>query len=132
VTVGRGRAPSAPIAALVCLVGIGLAAKSWRGPAASWVHDSFAGVVYVVFWIVLAKSLAPRARTARVAGAVLAATCALEALQLFRPPLLEVVRATWLGRALIGTTFSWLDVPHYVAGAAAGALLADRVVRAPR
>ncbi len=124
---GRGRGTLVAIAALVVLAALGLAAKAWRGPAEDWVRNNLGGVIYVVFWVVFARALLPRARPGRVALGVLAVTCALETLQLWKPPLLEAVRGTWLGRALIGTTFSWLDFPHYVAGALLGAAIARRV-----
>jgi hypothetical protein len=114
-------------AALVVLVAIGLAAKGWRGPLGPWTRDYLAGVVYVVFWILLAKAIWLRVHGARLAAIVLGVTCALEALQLWKPPALEAIRSTWLGTALIGTTFSWLDFPHYVAGAIAGGALSERL-----
>src|SRR5262245_47603307 len=114
---GRDRNVFPAIAALLALSGAGLAAKAWTGALAWWVRDYLGGVIYVAFWIVLARSVFPLARPRRVALIVLAVTCALETLQLWKPPLLEAVRATWVGKALIGTTFSWLDFPHYVAGA---------------
>jgi hypothetical protein len=125
---GRGREIIRPIAALAVLVAAGLAAKAWRGPLAPWANDFLAGVIYVIFWIVLAKTVWPRAASRRIALIVLAVTCVLETMQLWKPPLLEAIRGTGIGRALIGTTFSWLDFPHYVAGALVGAALAGWVV----
>ena len=43
-------------------------------------------------------------------------TSFLETLQLWRPKPLEKVRSTFIGHVLIGSTFSWSDSPHYVAG----------------
>jgi len=43
-------------------------------------------------------------------------TCALEVLQLWHPKFLEMIRSSFIGSALIGTTFSWLDFPHYAIG----------------
>jgi hypothetical protein len=53
----------------------------------------------------------------------------LELLQLWHPPLLEVVRSTFLGHALIGSGFQWSDLPHYAAGALVAAGIA-RLCRA--
>ncbi len=47
---------------------------------------------------------------------VFAITCGLEFLQLWHPPILEQIRSTFIGRASLGTTFSWWDEPHYVLG----------------
>ena len=48
----------------------------------------------------------------------------LEVLQLWHPPFLEALRGHFLGRTVLGTTFSWSDFPHYVAGAVLGLMLA--------
>jgi hypothetical protein len=46
---------------------------------------------------------------ARIAWVVLAATCCLEFLQLWHPPLLETLRSHFLGATILGTTFEWSD-----------------------
>lgn len=63
-----------------------------------------------MFWILLVLLLRPALPARLVAVAVLGATCLLEGLQLWKPPALEAVRSTFLGRALIGSTFSGWDV----------------------
>ncbi len=105
---------------LVLLVPIGFATKFYPGPANDWVSDSLGGVLYVMFWILLAMAIHPRARIGVVALAVLAATSVLEVLQLWHPVWLAPIRATFLGHAVLGNTFSWLDFPYYVIGALAG------------
>ncbi|MEE9212976.1 MAG: DUF2809 domain-containing protein, partial [Phycisphaeraceae bacterium] len=47
-------------------------------------------------------------------------TCALEFAQLWHPPWLQMIRSTFLGRAVLGTTFSWWDLPIYPVGCALG------------
>ncbi len=106
--------------ALLVVTPLGFATKLYSGPGAAWVGNYGGGVVYVIFWILVVLAIAPRQPPGRVALAVLCVTCGLEVLQLWRPPLLEAIRSTYLGRALVGSTFSWWDFPHYVAGAAAG------------
>ena len=44
----------------------------------------------------------------------------LVCLQLWHPLFLEVIRSTFTGSTLIGTTFVWLDFTHYVIGCYAG------------
>ncbi len=106
--------------ALMLVTPIGFASKFYAGPGASWVGPYGGGVLYEIFWILVILTVWPRLPALRVAVGVFAVTCGLEVLQLWRPPLLEALRSSFLGRALVGSTFSWLDFPHYAAGAAAG------------
>lgn len=112
------------LAVVAVLVPLGFATKLYRGPAEAWVHGSLGGVFYVCFWCLAVLALRPRLPPWRVATVVLAITSALEFLQLWHPPLLQQIRATFLGRTLIGTTFSWSDFPYYAAGALAAVAVA--------
>ncbi|MBE9036881.1 DUF2809 domain-containing protein [aff. Roholtiella sp. LEGE 12411] len=47
-------------------------------------------------------------------------TCILEFLQLWHPRLLEEIRATLIGKWLLGTTFVWWDFPYYALGCVLG------------
>jgi len=86
--------------------------------------------MYVLFWSLLAFAIAPRARRWRLALAILIATCAIELLQLWQPPLLESIRGTRPGRLVLGTTFSLRDFPGYFLGALAAGVLGGRLGRA--
>ena len=108
------------LATAMLLVPLGLATKFYTGPGAVWVADSAGGLLYVLFFIVLALALQPRWPAAGVALSVLAITSALEVLQLWHPPWLAPIRASFLGHALLGNTFSWMDFPYYLAGALLG------------
>ena len=108
------------LAALAVVTPLGLATKFYSGPGAAWVSGSAGGFLYVVFWIALILALRPRLSRTAVAAGVLAATCALEFAQLWHPPLLERMRATFVGHALLGSTFAWSDFPYYFLGASVG------------
>ena len=109
------------VASLLVVTPLGFLFKLYAGPGQRWFNNYGAGVLYVIFWCLVLFLIWPRReRAARIAAGVLAATCLLEVLQLWHPPLLEQVRATFLGRALVGTTFAWWDLPHYLLGAALG------------
>ena len=116
---GRGRY----LAALAVVTPLGFLTKFYTGPGAEWVANHAGGFLYVVFWIALVLALAPHLSGALVATSVLAATCALEFAQLWHPPFLEQIRATFLGHALLGSTFGWSDFAYYVAGALVGSSL---------
>ena len=102
------------------------------GPVAHWCRAHGAGVCYEASWLMALRAGWPRARIVRQALAVFAATALLEAAQLWRPPVLEAVRRTFAGRALLGASFDWLDYPHYAVGCALGAALACWVRRPTR
>jgi hypothetical protein len=105
---------------LVVIVPAGFAAKLLT-PRDSWIRDHGAGAMYEIFWILAAFFVWPTERAAkRIALWVLAVTCCLEVLQLWHPPFLEAIRATFIGRTLIGTTFDWWDFPPYFIGSLLG------------
>jgi hypothetical protein len=55
-------------------------------------------------------------------------TCGLEFLQLWQPAMLQTLRQTFIGHALLGSTFGWWDLPHYAVGAVLGGLLVQGVL----
>jgi hypothetical protein len=59
-------------------------------------------------------------RPATIVLVVLLVTCSLEFLQLWRPTPLESLRKTFMGQAVLGTTFTWSDFPYYGLGAVIG------------
>ena len=101
---------------------LGFALKLYAGPGRWWVNNwGPASVAYVIFFVLLAFLFFPRrSAIAPIAVGVCIATCILELLQTWKPPWLEAVRATFLGRTLFGTSFSWWDMPAYVLGCALG------------
>ena len=115
--------------ALAVITPLGFATKAYTGPGSWWVQDYLGGVLYEVFWILIAMAVRPKWSPWRVAAGVLAVTSALEFLQLWHPPALHAIRARFIGSALIGTTFVWWDFPHYVLGCVLGASLALRLGR---
>jgi hypothetical protein len=106
---------------LLVVTPLGFSPKLYAGPGRPWVNNSAVGVPYVVFWCLVFFFVRPRKRyAAPIASVVFAATCIVEALQLWHPLLLEPIRATFLGRTLLGTTFGWQDLFHYMLGAVLG------------
>jgi hypothetical protein len=96
-------------------------------PAALWLRfdapidarsrDWTGGASYVVFWTAVVLIVRPQLSLVRGVLGVLVVTCCLEFLQLWRPPVLEVIRGTLAGRLILGTTFDWADFPAYFLGA---------------
>ena len=118
------RGQSRLVLVLVAITPLGLALKfHYHGPCATWARDYAAGVLYEVFWIVLLCLAASRASSAAASVSVLVGTCLLEVLQLWHPHWLEACRRTVLGATILGTSFDWLDFPHYAIGAGLGYVL---------
>jgi hypothetical protein len=128
---------------LAVVVPLGFGLKIYRaGPGHSsvplqhYLNNSLAGVAYEVFWCLLAFLIWPRRRAiVPICVSVFVATTALEFLQLWHPASpnpLEAARSTFLGRALLGTTFSWMDIPHYAAGCLIGAMCLVAILQSDR
>jgi len=106
---------------LAAIVPIGFYSKlGYHGPASGWVHNSLGGVFYVILWCLVFSFCLPAVRTSRIVIGVLAATCGLEFLQAWHPPLLEFLRSFFLGRTILGSSFDWFDFPYYFIGAGIG------------
>lgn len=101
---------------LIALIPIGLASKFYKGPFDVWLNNSVGGVFYEMFWVLLVVLINPILSPGWVAFWVFIVTSILEFAQLWKPPFLEVIRTTLLGRLLLGTTFSWWDFPYYIIG----------------
>ena len=105
---------------LIIIVPIGFYSKFYRGPAAEWVNDSLGGVFYEIFWCLLILLFLPKVKHWIIALCVLVVTCILEFMQLWHPPFLEILRNNFMGRTLLGTTFTWTDFPYYFLGSGIG------------
>jgi hypothetical protein len=101
---------------LLIVVPAGFYSKFYTGPASDWVNNSLGGVFYVVFWSLLFYLLLPKVQPGKTALAAFVATCAVETLQLWHPAFLETIRRNFIGATILGSTFSWLDMLHYIIG----------------
>jgi hypothetical protein len=101
---------------IAVIVPVGFLTKFYSGPWESWVNNSLGGILYVIFWSLVFFLVFPRTRVWKITGIVLLTTCVLECLQLWHPPFLESIRSTFLGATLLGNSFSWLDLVHYLVG----------------
>ena len=105
---------------ILIIVPLGIYSKFYSGQAARWVNDSLGGVLYVIFWCLFAFLFLSNTKPWKIATAVFAVTCFLEFLQLWHPPLLEFLRSNFVGRTILGTTFTWSDFPYYLVGCGIG------------
>ena len=116
------------IFSLLIVVAMGFLFKFYTGVARQWFNNSGAAVFYEIFWCLFVFLLVPgRKAVIQIPLWVFGVTCGLEFLQLWHPPILEQFRSTFLGRMLIGTTFSWWDFPHYLLGCLLGWFLLRQI-----
>ena len=99
---------------------LGFASKSYRGPGHEWFNNYAGAILYEIFWILLIMLVWRKLSPLWVSVGVLLVTCFLEVLQLWHPPFLEVIRGTFIGRTLLGTTFVWWDFFYYILGCIIG------------
>lgn len=116
--------------ALVAVIALGLASRGV--PLFPAVLETYPGDALwaVMVWMGLAL-LVPTARPLPLAGAALAASFAVEALQLYRAPWIEAVRETTLGRLALGNGFDRVDLVAYTVGVGV-ALACDLALRRRR
>ncbi len=117
---------------IALVVPAGLYTRFYSGVGESWVRDSLGGVFYVIFWCLVVYLILDTTRPLLIVVAVTLFTSALEFLQLWHPPALETLRRSFLGSALLGTTFYWSDFLYYIVGALISWLWMNRLHRERR
>ncbi|MFJ6783164.1 DUF2809 domain-containing protein [Streptomyces yangpuensis] len=119
-----GRIRLLAAAAAVVTVGSGL---GLRAVAAGSVAKYGGDALYTVLLVALVVLVAPRWTPLRAAGTALAASWAIELLQLSSLPA-ELSRHSAAARLILGSTFNAPDLFWYVVGAAGGWLLHTAMV----
>lgn len=106
---------------LLIVVAMGFLFKFYDGFAHQWFNNYAAAIFYEIFWCLFVFLLVRnRKAVMQIPLWVFGITCLLEFLQLWHPPILEQFRATFVGRLLIGTTFSSWDFLYYGVGCSLG------------
>jgi hypothetical protein len=109
------------LASMLGALALGLYTQVYDGTFDTWLAREFSGAVYALAWCLGLALIRPNARPILV-GSVAAVICfAIEVSQLWHPHALEVARATLPGRLVLGSAFTWTDLPYYAAGACVGA-----------
>jgi hypothetical protein len=102
---------------LLIVFTLGLFSKLQMGKYSEIWPDKIAGAFYVLFWCLFFKTLFIHKSTWKTVMIVLLVTCLLEFTQLFSWTILNLIRSNFVGRSLIGSSFSWSDFPWYMIGA---------------
>lgn len=105
---------------IIVLIPIGLLTKVYTGFGSDFVTDYMGGIIYVMFFIVLAALVFPEANPIMISLIVLSITCLIEFSQLIQNDLLNSLRTHFLIRLLIGSVFNIFDFIFYVIGAVLG------------
>ena len=108
------------IVSMIIIVPLGYVVRFSQGLNPPWLHDALGSVAYEIFWVLLFAFLLPKVSPLRIAIAVCIATCAIEFLQLWKPPFLQAARSTLPGRLVLGNSFVWADFPVYFVGSFLG------------
>ena len=107
---------------LLIITPIGFYSKFYKGPAILWVNNSLGGVFYEIFWCLLIFLFFSKTKPWFIATQVLIITCSLEFLQLWHLHFLEIIRSNFIGRTILGNSFTWSDFPYYFIGSGIGFL----------
>jgi len=102
--------------AIALIIPVGFYTKFYTGPLAAWVNNSLGGILYVIFWSCVVFLFFLKTNPVKITLIVFLATCAVEFLQLWHPAFLENIRGYFLGRTLLGQSFSWWDSVHCAFG----------------
>jgi hypothetical protein len=102
--------------AISLIIPIGFLTKFYTGPAQTWINNSLGGIFYVIFWSLLLFLIIPNVQPIKITFFVFIGTCFFEFLQLWHPEILEIIRSNFIGRTILGTSFSFLDFFHYFVG----------------
>jgi hypothetical protein len=118
----------AAVAAAVLTVAAGLGVRALaQGSVAKYAGDA----LYTVLVLALVVCVAPRVRPAVAAGAALAFSWAVEALQLTGLPAALSAHSV-VARLVLGSTFNAPDLAWYAVGAGLGWWVHGALVRRPR
>ena len=108
---------------MIIVAALGVLAKAFPTDEAIWISNHLAGTFYVVELSLILYLIFPDHLTFSLVAVSFLLTSLVEFFQNWHPGFLEPVRASFIGHTILGSTFSWLDFPWYLAGAFLGWLL---------
>ena len=115
------------IGLLIIIIPIGFYSKLYTGLGNEWVNNKLSGVFYEIFWCLVLYILFPKVKPYKIAVWVFLITCILEFVQLLNNGILEIIRSTFIGQTIIGSSFSWTDFPYYFIGSVLGYLILKKL-----
>lgn len=110
------------IIVLFIIIPLGLFSKIYSGTGQEWVNNKLGGFFYEIFWCLIFFIILPKSKPIRIVIGVFVVTCILEFIQLFDNSFLDIIRSNFIGRTIIGSSFTWSDFPYYLIGSVLGFL----------
>ncbi len=95
---------------------LGFYSKFYSGKEEVWINHHLGGIFYVIFWCLIVFLFFPEAKPVIIAGWVLSITVLLEFLQLYHPKFLGLLRGSFIGKTILGTSFNLIDIIFYIIG----------------
>ncbi|MBW4515094.1 MAG: DUF2809 domain-containing protein [Timaviella obliquedivisa GSE-PSE-MK23-08B] len=111
---------TALLVGIALIIPLGYGVRFAPGLGMPLLQDIFGSLAYQILLMLIFTFFYPRASLVKVAVWVCVASCVSELLQLWQPPFLQAIRATWLGRIVLGNTFTLSDFPPYAVGSFLG------------
>ncbi len=101
---------------LVLIIPAGFYTKFYTGPGQSWVHSYAGDIFYPMFWIFLVLFVKPLMDPLKATALVFVFTVIVEFSQLLNNSVLQDIRQSFIGRTLVGVSFSMTDIFWYLTG----------------
>ncbi len=117
---------------LLIIIPLGFATKFYHGIYMNWVNNSLCGIFYEIFWCLVIFFIFFRLSPFKIVIIVFIVTSALEFTQLCKAPFLEIVRKNFIGRTLIGSSFTWTDFSYYLIGCVIAYFLINSILKKAR
>jgi len=114
---------------LLIIIPLGFATKFYHGIYANWVNNSLGGVFYEIFWCLVIFLIFTRLSPFKIATIIFIVTSSLEFTQLWKAPFLETIRKNFIGRTLIGSSFTWTDFLYYLIGCILAYFLVNSILK---
>ncbi|MEO5930514.1 MAG: DUF2809 domain-containing protein [Candidatus Kapaibacterium sp.] len=100
----------------LAVIPLGLGSRRYGGYLPAFIAAYAGDTLWTVMFYFIMVSLAPRLPVRRAAAIALAASYAIEILQLYHAPWIDSIRATTIGGLALGFTFLWSDLLCYTVG----------------
>lgn len=114
--------------ALLLTIVLGLGSRRWSDWLPEFIVNHAGDALWAVAVYILLAIIMPVMRSWKLAVFSLVISFGVEFIQLINMPWLDSLRATLIGKLMLGSGFLWIDLIRYFAGVA-GAFLVDCAIQ---